>query len=68
VAASNGELIAALGRFDTASVASQPGRLVVSVSQKDKLRFLAGLHEHMALIRDTRIEEPSLEEVLLATS
>jgi Cu-processing system ATP-binding protein len=65
---SNGDLKDALGRIGSSSVASEHGRLVASVSQKNKMRFLAGLEGLSSKIHDLRIEEPSLEEVLLETS
>lgn len=65
---SNGHLGAALEQFDMASVISRHGRLVVTVSQQEKIRFLARLEALEDAIDDVRIEEPSLEEVLLETS
>jgi Cu-processing system ATP-binding protein len=65
---SNGDLKDALARLGTASIASQQGKLVASVSQRDKIRFLAALDGLAGSIQDVRIEEPSLEEVLLETS
>ena len=65
---SNGQLAAAFARFDVASVTRHDGRLVVRVPQREKLRFLAGLEGLESAIDDVRIEEPSLEEVLLETS
>jgi Cu-processing system ATP-binding protein len=64
---SNGNLAAAFARYDFASVTHLDGRLVVQVPQRKKLRFLAGLEALEASIDDVRIEEPSLEEVLLET-
>lgn len=64
----NGHLAAAFARYDFASVARHDGRLVVRVPQREKLRFLAGLKALEASIDTLRIEEPSLEEVLLETS
>ena len=64
-------LAAAVKKMDSASLVSENGRLVVSVRQKDKLRFLSALHSldsDMHGLRDVRIEEPTLEEVLLETS
>jgi ABC-type multidrug transport system ATPase subunit len=61
-------LAAAVQQLDSASLVSQNGRLVVSVAQRDKLRFLSNLQSLRAEIHDVRIEEPSLEEVLLETS
>ncbi len=64
----NGTLLQALERSEAASVVSQNGKLVVSLPQSEKLRFLAGLEAFAASIHDIRIEEPPLEEVLLETS
>ena len=61
---SNGTLAAAIAQLDIASVASRNGTLIVSVPQRDKIRFLAGLQPLESAIDDVRIEEPSLEEVL----
>ena len=64
-------LAAAVKKMDSASLVSENGRLIVSVRQKDKLRFLSALHSlgpDINDMRDLRIEEPSLEEVLLETS
>ena len=64
-------LAAAFARYDVAAVTrhdGRPGQLVVRVPQREKLRFLAGLEALEASIDDVRIEEPSLEEVLLETS
>lgn len=58
----------AVNQLDFAPLVSQNGRLVVSVAQKDKLRFLSELAGLGAEMHDIRIEEPSLEEVLLETS
>ncbi len=60
-------LAAAVDKLDSASLVSQNGRLVVSVAQKDKLRFLSDLQALSSEMHDIRIEEPSLEEVLLET-
>ena len=65
---SNGNLAAAFARNDFVAVPRDDGRLVVQVSQREKLRFLAGLAALEASIDDVRIEEPSLEEVLLEAS
>ena len=67
---SNGRhsLFAAIERLDAGTLVSRNGRLVVSVSQAEKLRLLAGLDRLGAEIDSVRIEEPSLEEVLLETS
>ena len=62
------QLAKAVKELDSASLVSQNGRLVVSVPQKDKLRFLGALQSLGADMQDFRIEEPSLEEVLLETS
>lgn len=62
------QLAAAVEKLDSASLVSQNGRLVVSVPQKDKLRFLGALQSMRENMHDLRIEEPSLEEVLLETS
>ena len=64
----NGHLAAAFARYDVAPVTRHDGRLVVRVPQREKLRFLAGLEALEASNDDLRIEEPSLEEVLLETS
>ena len=61
-------LAAAVEKIDSASLVSQNGRLVVSVPQKDKLQFLSDLQALGSEMHDIRIEEPSLEEVLLETS
>ena len=61
-------LAAAVKKMDSASLVSENGRLIVSVRQKDKLRFLSALHSLGPDMRDLRIEEPTLEEVLLETS
>lgn len=61
-------LAAAVEKLDSASLVSQNGRLVVSVAQEDKLRFLRDLQALGSEMHDVRIEEPSLEEVLLETS
>ena len=61
-------LAAAVDALDSASLVSQNGRLVVSVAQKDKLQFLSELSKLGPEMHDIRIEEPSLEEVLLETS
>lgn len=61
-------LSAAIERLDAGTLVSRNGRLVVSVSQAEKLRLLAGLDRLGAEIASVRIEEPSLEEVLLETS
>lgn len=61
-------LAEALGRLPGASVASQNGHLVVSVAQREKLRALAGLDSLAGAIRSVRVEEPTLEEVLLETT
>jgi Cu-processing system ATP-binding protein len=61
-------LVDALGRLPGASVSSRNGRIVVSLAQRDKLRALAGLESLAGSIQDVRIEEPTLEEVLLETS
>ena len=61
-------LAEAVGAMDSATLVSQNGKLVVSVPQKDKLRFLLSLRSLGPEISDLRIEEPSLEEVLLETS
>ncbi|GMR21886.1 MAG: ABC transporter ATP-binding protein [Acidobacteriota bacterium] len=61
-------LAAAVNKLDFASLVSQNGRLVVSVAQKDKLQFLSELASLRPEMHDIRIEEPSLEEVLLETS
>ena len=63
----NGSLTSELNALDAASIVSRNGRIVVSVSQKDKMRFLSKLGM-LAGVHDVRIEEPSLEEVLLETS
>lgn len=55
-------------KLDSASLVSQNGRLVVSVAQSDKLQFLTELSQLRSEMHDVRIEEPSLEEVLLETS
>ena len=57
-----------LAKLDSASLQSQNGRIVVSVSQQNKLRFLGELEAIGSGVRDVRIEEPTLEEVLLETS
>lgn len=62
-----GDLASEIGKLDSAAIVSQNGRLVVSVPQDRKLRFLAGLQSLSGSIHDVRIEEPSLEEVLLET-
>ena len=61
-------LAAAVKDLGSASLVSQNGRIVVSVRQRDKLRFLSVLHSLGSEVHDVRIEEPSLEEVLLETS
>ncbi|MDP6371255.1 MAG: ABC transporter ATP-binding protein [Vicinamibacterales bacterium] len=65
--ASNGHLAAELERLAIGSVASRNGAVVVSVSQRDKIRFLACLQPLEGSIDSVRIEEPSLEEVLRET-
>lgn len=60
-------LAAAIAKLDSASLVNQNGRLVVSVAQKDKLRFLSDLQSLRSEMHDLRIEEPTLEEVLLET-
>ncbi|MFQ5789782.1 MAG: ABC transporter ATP-binding protein [Acidobacteriota bacterium] len=60
-------LESALSRLRPASLVCENGRIVVSVSQADKIAFLSELKGLDAAIRDLRIEEPSLEEVLLET-
>jgi|TARA_B100001964_G_scaffold167309_1_gene183764 Cu-processing system ATP-binding protein len=64
---SNGHLATALERLEIGSVANRNGIVVVSVSQRDKIRFLASLQSLEASIDNVRIEEPSLEEVLRET-
>lgn len=64
---SNGSLVEQLNELAAASVVSRNGRIVVNVSQREKMRFLVGL-ERLRGVHDVRIEEPSLEEVLLETS
>lgn len=59
-------LMGAIDRFEAASVVSRNGRIVVSVPQEEKMRFLAELRG-LALPADIRFEEPSLEEALLET-
>lgn len=61
-------LVAAIEQIDAASVVSRNGRVVVSLPQQEKIRFLAGLGQLEDAIHDIRIEEPSLEEVLLEKS
>lgn len=61
-------LVAAVEKLDSGSLVSRNGRLVVSVAQKDKLQFLSDLQALKSDMHDIRIEEPSLEEVLLETS
>lgn len=68
MAAANGSVFSAIERLQTGTVVSRNGRLVVSVSQADKLPLLAQLDRLGGEIHDVRIEEPSLEEVLLETS
>lgn len=67
-----GETVAALAarvtKLDSASLVSQNGRLVISVPQRSKLEFLSELSKLRPELHDIRIEEPSLEEVLLETS
>ena len=65
---SNGQLVAAFARDDFVAVRQGDGRLVVHLSPREKLRFFAGLSACDGLIDDLRIEEPSLEEVLLEAS
>ena len=67
-ATANGSLFAEIERLQSGTVAGRNGRIVVSVPQTEKIRFLARLDEFSASIHDIRIEEPSLEEVLLETS
>jgi len=62
------DLAARVNKLDSASLVSQNGRLIVSVAQKDKLQFLSDLSALKPEMHDIRIEEPSLEEVLLETS
>jgi Cu-processing system ATP-binding protein len=66
--ASNGEVVKALQALGSASIVSQNGRVIVKVSQQHKVQFLADLARLDAIVQDVRIEEPSLEEVLLETS
>ena len=66
--ASNGEVVKALQALGSASIVSQNGRVIVKVSQQQKVQFLADLASLDAIVQDVRIEEPSLEEVLLETS
>ena len=66
--ASNGEVVKALQALGSASIVSQNGRVIVKVSQRHKVQFLADLAKLDAIVQDVRIEEPSLEEVLLETS
>jgi Cu-processing system ATP-binding protein len=61
-------LAARVSKIGSASLVSQNGRLVVSVAQRDKLQFLSELTALRSEMHDIRIEEPSLEEVLLETS
>lgn len=65
---SHGSLSAEIERLNAGTLVSLNGRLVVSVSQSEKLRLLAGLDGLGAAIDSVRVEEPSLEEVLLETS
>ena len=67
-AEANGHLAAAFARYDFASVTHHDGHFVVQVPQREKLRFLSGLAGLEDSIDSVRIEEPSLEEVLLETS
>ena len=64
----NGHLLAEIEQLQVGTPVSRNGRLVVSVSQANKLRLLAGLDGLGGRIDSVRIEEPSLEEVLLETS
>ena len=61
-------LVEAVEKLGSASLVTHNGRLVVNVAQKDKLRFLSALQSLGADMHDFRVEEPSLEEVLLETS
>jgi Cu-processing system ATP-binding protein len=64
----NGSLCAEIERLGNSTLVSRNGRLVVSVPQTEKVRFLARLDGFGAAIESVRIEEPSLEEVLHETS
>ncbi len=68
VAGARDKLLAELERFEAVSVLSRNGRVVVNLPQREKIQFLAGLGSLEDSIHDIRIEEPSLEEVLLEKS
>lgn len=62
-----GTLESGLSRLGATSVASENGKILVSVPQADKITFLSGLKSLDGSIDDLRIEEPTIEEVLLET-
>ena len=63
----NGKLEADLGRLALGSVGNEDGKVVARVPQVNKTAFLAELKAFDDLIQYLRIEEPSIEEILLET-
>jgi Cu-processing system ATP-binding protein len=61
-------LATAVEGFEAVTVLSRNGRVVVSLPQGEKLRFLSNLGAIADSIHDIRVEEPTLEEVLLEKS
>jgi len=57
----------ALARLPSATMVSQNGRVVVDVAQRDKLAVLSEIASFGDAVQDIRIEEPTLEEVLLGS-